>query len=283
MGTFRLHADRLDQAEIARHRLKERDAVVSHSILRRLSEFRDPQRVCLLCMQFVAFGISSISSLAVESSGADELGRLRGVVRFEGAVPKAETADETGRKRALFEVHPKTRGLRDAVVYWIDAPADASPDNAKDLPVVVVDQKDSTFVPHVISVRSGQLVKFTNSDSINHNVRTTAIEVKNQFNVYTGSRNEYLHRFVTDKKQRPIRLGCDIHAWMSGWVYAFDHPFHAVTDSEGQFELPQLPVGKHRLAIRQPDGNARRDVTVEIIAGKTTVLDVSFCDADLMR
>lgn len=244
------------------------------------SEFAGPQRISPWCIRLAAF---AVASLAVNSFGADELGRVRGVVRFEGAVPNAAVADETGRKRALFEVHPKTRGLRDTVVYWIDAPADAAPNDSKDLPIVVVDQKDSTFLPHVVSVRSGQRVKFTNSDSLNHNVRTTGFEAKNQFNVYTSSGNEYWHHFMSDKKQRPTRLGCDIHPWMSGWIYSFDHPHHAVTDAEGRFELPHLPVGNQRLAIRQPDANARRDVTVEVISGTTTTLDVILRDADIPR
>ncbi len=275
MGAFRLHEDRLNRTELVPHRLMEGDAAVSQSRLCRHSEFRAPQRIL-----FVAF---AVASLAVNSSGADEYGRVRGRVRFQGEVPKSATTDETGRKRPLFEVHPQTLGLRNAVVYWIDAPADVSPNDAQDLPVVVVDQKDSIFLPHVVSVRSGQPVKFTNSDSVNHNVRTTAFEAKNQFNVYTTSGHEYLHRFVTDKKQRPTRLGCDIHPWMSGWIFAFDHPHHAVTDAEGRFELPHLPAGKQRLAIRQPDGQARRDVTVEVVAGTTTTLDVIFRDADLLR
>ena len=229
-----------------------------------------------------------MATLAIAANGgrvcaAEETGRVGGVVRYEGAVPKATAADDSGRKRDLFEVHPKTHGLQDAVVYWIDATIEPFPNDAKDLPVVVVDQKDFTFLPHVISVRGGQGVKFTNSDSANHNVRALAFEMKNQFNVFTGAGNEYMHRFVSDPKQRPTRLGCDIHPWMSGWIYAFDHPHHAVTDEQGRFELPQLPAGKRRLAIRQPDGNLKRDVTVEVIAGKTVTLDIGFRDTDLTR
>lgn len=192
-------------------------------------------------------------------------------------------ADESGRKRELLEVHPKTHGLRGTVVYWTDAPVEPAPKNAKNWPVVVVDQKNFMFVPHVVSIRSGQAVKFTNSDSANHNVRTSAFEVKNQFNIFTGTGKEYVHHFVADKKQRPTRLGCDIHAWMCGWIYTFEHPYHAVTDADGRFELPELPVGKQRLAIRQPDGNLRRDVTVEIVTGKATSLDVEFRPADILK
>ncbi len=258
----------------------EVDVVVSKTTLRRQPKFQLPRRICLRCILLAAF---AVATLVVSSSDADERGRVHGVVRFDGAIPKAEAADETGRKRDLFEVHPKTRGLQDVVVYWIDAPVEASPNDAKDWPVVVVDQKNFAFLPHVVSVRSGQPVKFTNSDSANHNVRTAAFEAKNQFNVFTGTGNEYVHRFVADKKQRPTRLGCDIHPWMNGWIYSFDHPHHAVTNVEGRFELLQLPVGKHRFAVRQPDGNLRCDVTVQVIAGKVVTLDVGFRDADLMR
>lgn len=245
--------------------------------LHRQSEFRSPRRIGLQCVLLAALAIVAI---VVRSSPADEPVRVRGVVRFNGMVPKAKTADEAGR---IHDLHPKTCGLRDAVVYWIDAPAEPLPNDAKELPIVVVDQKDFTFLPHVVSVRSGQPVKFTNSDSASHNVRTSAFEPKNQFNVFTGAGNEYVHRFVVDKKQRPTRLGCDIHAWMGGWIYTFDHSHHAMTDAEGRFELPTLPAGPQRLAIRQPDGNLRRDITVEVIAGMTTTLEVGFRDTDLIR
>lgn len=243
-------------------------------------DFRSPRRVDLRCVLLAALAVAAV---AVRPTAADEPVRVRGVVRFDGVVPKAKTADEAGRKQDLFDVHPKTGGLRHAVVYWIDAPADSVPGDAKELPAVVVDQKDFTFLPHVVSVRSGQPVKYTNSDSANHNVRTSAFEPKNQFNVFTGAGNEYVHRFVVDKKQRPTRLGCDIHAWMGGWIYTFDHSHHAMTDAEGRFDLPELPAGTQRLAIRQPDGNLRRDVTVEVIAGKTTTIEVGFHDTDVTR
>ncbi len=273
-------AIRISRTERVTQKYREVNAVVNKTSPRQHSEFRLSHRLCSWCIPLTAFVIAAFSP---SSSDAEELGSVRGVVRYEGTIPKAEAADETGRKRDLFEVHPKTRGLRDAVVYWIDAPAEAAPTEAKERPVVVVDQKEFAFLPHVVSVRSGQPVKFTNSDSANHNVRATTFEPKNEFNVFITTGQDYFQRFVADKKQRPTRLGCDIHPWMSGWVYAFDHPHHAVTDAEGRFELPRLPAGKQRLAIRQPDGNVRREIMVEIVAGKTAALEVSVLETDLMR
>ncbi|TXT23363.1 MAG: hypothetical protein FD138_3269, partial [Planctomycetota bacterium] len=180
----------------------------------------------MLAGMLLAFTRSTMSEENPNSS-------IRGRVLFGGKVPKAKLIDESGRNRDLIEIDPKTSGLRFAAVFLLDAPKSETPTKTEELRI---DQKDFTFVPRIVTVRAGQAVKFTNSDSANHNVRGASLLPKNEFNVYTGTRGESIQRFVADPKNRPIRLGCDIHAWMTGWVFVFEHPFHAVTDSEGRFE-----------------------------------------------
>lgn len=203
---------------------------------------------------------------------------IRGQIFFEGKIPKAKVIDESGRNRDLIEVNPKSSGLRFAAVFLLDAPKSDDSSKMEDLRI---DQKDFTFVPRIVTVRAGQAVKFTNSDSANHNVRGASLLPKNEFNVYTGTRGESIQRFVADSKHRPIRLGCDIHAWMTGWVYVFEHPFHAVTDSDGRFELRGVPPGKHRIAIRQPDVGFARDLEVVVTESETTNVEIRFREEDL--
>lgn len=217
--------------------------------------------------------------LMTTGASAEELRSLiRGRLLFDGKVPKAKVIDESGRNRDLIEVDPKSSGLRFAVVFLLEAPKSETP--AK-LDEVRIDQKDFTFVPRIVTVRAGQVVKFTNSDSANHNVRGASLLPKNEFNVYTGTLGESVQRFVADPKHRPIRLGCDIHAWMTGWVYVFDHPYHAVTDRDGRFELRGVPPGKHRLAIRQPDVGFSREVEVVVTDSEATNVEIRFRDEDL--
>lgn len=203
---------------------------------------------------------------------------IRGRVLFDGKVPKAKVIDESGRNRDLIEVDPKTSGLRFAAVFLLDGPKSETSVKLEELRI---DQKDFTFVPRVVTVRAGQVVKFTNSDSANHNVRGASLLPKNEFNVYTGTRGESVQRFVADPKNRPIRLGCDIHAWMTGWVYVFDHPCHAVTDNDGRFELRGIDPGKHRLAIRQPDVGFFRDIEVEVTESASANVEIRFREDDL--
>jgi hypothetical protein len=52
---------------------------------------------------------------------------------------------------------------------------------------------------------------------------------------------EIVWEFQPDR--RPICIGCDIHPWMSAHVWVFEHPFAAVTDRDGRFEVRNAPAG----------------------------------------
>ncbi|MFN0054739.1 MAG: carboxypeptidase regulatory-like domain-containing protein [Planctomycetales bacterium] len=222
---------------------------------------------------------------------------MAGTVTYRGTVPRHPTADSAGIRHELLNVHPRTQGLGEAIVFLNPAQKEPAPESirkeaspepsAKGVAAadeskreIVIDQKDYRFVPRVVAVRAGQGVKFTNSDAANHNVRSFAIERANQFNRFTGSGNAYTHRFQLEKKDRPVRIGCDLHPWMGAHIYVFDHPRFAVTDAEGKYRLPQVPPGKYHLTIRQPDGGLRRDQEIEVTDGMQTI-DIEFDEKDL--
>src|SRR5207248_1927486 len=49
----------------------------------------------------------------------------------------------------------------------------------------------------------------------------------------------------------PIEYKCSIHPWMNGYVRIFDHPYYAVTDENGNFEIKNAPAGKWRMIVWQ--------------------------------
>jgi hypothetical protein len=52
------------------------------------------------------------------------------------------------------------------------------------------------------------------------------------------------------KAQRlPVILTCTMHGWMEGWLRVFDHPYYAITDADGRFEIPLAPAGRWRLTV----------------------------------
>jgi plastocyanin len=240
------------------------------------------------CFRFWFFGITATVALRISAGSvvrAEEvkptMGSVEGVVSFSGEIPKRPVPDDAGVRRDLLQVDQKTHGL-ESVVVWLNGvkAAALSPTNNSALQPIM-DQQGHEFVPHIIAVRSGREVKFTNSDAANHNVRTASSVPTNEFNVFTGMEGSYKRQFVADPQQRPVRVGCDIHPWMRGWVYVFDHPYFAVTDSQGRFHIASVPAGRYVLTIRQPDVGYADERTVTVEAAKATDVEIQLNAKDV--
>ena len=44
-----------------------------------------------------------------------------------------------------------------------------------------------------------------------------------------------------------VKVFCDIHSHMSAAVVVFAHPWFAIPDAEGRFDIPDVPAGEQRL------------------------------------
>jgi hypothetical protein len=60
-----------------------------------------------------------------------------------------------------------------------------------------------------------------------------------------------VHQEFDDLKasRLPFTCQCNIHPWMRAYVGVFDHPYFAVTDSDGRFTMPAPPAGRCVLKI----------------------------------
>jgi hypothetical protein len=99
-------------------------------------------------------------------------------------------------------------------------------------------------------MRTDQKLRILNDDAAAHNQHLYA--VKNaQFSavVAPNNREGELVSFLTKAERLPIQIGCDIHPWMNGWVCVQDHPYLAVTNSTGEFEIANLPIGQHEFGV----------------------------------
>ena len=203
-------------------------------------------------------------------------GRVRvvGTVTYDGPLPDPIPIPEAGTVRPLIEVDPKTRGLKDAVI-WLEGvrATSVAPGDAREEPVVV-EQRDYAFVPHVLAVEAGREVEFHNSDGANHGVTSYSREPRNRFDVVTPPGGRQSHRFVVSGS--PVAIGCPVHGSMAAWVYVFDHRYHAVAGGRGQFRLPPVPPGRYALQVRHADGGMRRKEDVVVRAGEPVRLRIEF-------
>ena len=101
----------------------------------------------------------------------------------------------------------------------------------------IFDQKQCVFLSHVYAMRTGQTLQVVNSDSVGHN---TNISGGPNFNLGVGATENYSPSKQTNQ---PVSIVCGVHPWMKANLLVRDNPYFAVTDSNGRFEIKNIPAG----------------------------------------
>jgi plastocyanin len=132
------------------------------------------------------------------------------------------------------------KAVADAVVFVRDPlPAATSHPNPQ-----IVDQVNKTFVPEVLPIVVGTLVHFPNHDQIHHHVYSFSPAKTFELPLYKG---EDAAPVLFDKVG-VVKIGCNIHDWMSGVILVLPTPYFTVTDRDGRFTLSDLPGGTYTLS-----------------------------------
>ena len=134
-------------------------------------------------------------------------------------------------------------GLQNVVVFLRTKKPPVHPDyEATAASEVVLDNKNCRFEPHVAVKRSTQPLVIKNSDPVGHNTKADAIS-NAPFNVLIPAGNSS-QQAMTAEEALPVKVGCSIHPWMGGWVVVRSDPYAAASNSDGAFELKNVPAGK---------------------------------------
>src|SRR5262249_28516245 len=105
----------------------------------------------------------------------------------------------------------------------------------------VMDQRNQTFVPHVLAITTGTTVDFPNSDQFYHDVFSLSKAAKFDLGRYPAGKSKSI-RF---DKPGIVRVFCDIHAHMNAFILVFGHPFFALTDQAGRYRIDNIPPGTY--------------------------------------
>ncbi len=193
--------------------------------------------------------------LPVAANCGDEVVTVGGTVKFDGPVPPLKVNKALANDPACCALHPvlppmdnlvvdKDGGVRWAFVYVKAGVPPKDYDAPKE--VVQIEQKGCIYTPHVVAAQVGQGVNFRNSDPLLHNVHGLPF-VNKAFNFGQVEGSNNLVRFT--QPEVPVKVKCDVHPWMSTFICVMEHPYFAVTDAAGKFELPRLPAGTYTLGV----------------------------------
>lgn len=205
------------------------------------------------------FGVST-------ASGAATGGMIIGHVRYLGArslppikVPATSLVPCGKMQPSQALIVGKDKALANAVVSVPGIPGGVPPPPVE----VSITQEACLFEPHVVAVPVKSRLTFVNTDVCMHNVHLLSggATLGNIAMPIKGQHSKMPLNILA--KPGNLRFKCDVHSWMDGYVYVFDHPGFAVSDKSGAFRIPEVPPGTYQLQIQHELlGSTTRKVTV---------------------
>jgi len=144
----------------------------------------------------------------------------------------------------------------------------------------VVNNKECLFEPRVQIGRYQGEVEAKNSDPLFHNANLARVDSSN-----TAANSDVLANVALPmqgqsstknlKKSGIVAVKCNVHEWMQAWIYVSKHPYAAVTQADGSYEIAGVPPGEYDAMIWH-EQLGQFSAKVKVAPGGTATLDHAF-------
>ncbi len=192
----------------------------------------------------------SLSGLGIEPSHGAE---VSGVVRMP------EVCSPSVSPAVVYLTPDRAHGKPHSLT---PEPVGNTPGQSRPVDLVLVNQRGLQFIPRVQAIAQGQSVRFTNQDSETHNVHVLGPGMAFNQSMAPGQFRDF-----APADAGVMRLTCDIHHHMRGFVIVSPTPWVQVCNRDGRFRLDGVPDGRFVLTVWHEMG-APLEQTIEIAAGK---------------
>ena len=180
---------------------------------------------------------------------------ISGTVRYEGeplkrsplrmdADPNCAAIHEGTRVLSRDYLIGDNGAVENVFVYLREAPEGTGGDQPAE--AVRLEQRGCLYTPRIIGVRVEQDIEIVNDDPTLHNVRALA-KANRPFNIGQPARGTRTKSFRAP--EAPIQVKCDVHPWMSAYVFVLEHSFHSTTGQDGAYRIDGLPAGSYELVF----------------------------------
>ena len=210
--------------------------------------------------------LTALPARAYDVVAVTDGGTIKGKVVYAGAPPAKKKVIPTKDKEAcgsgVREVDQIVLGpdkaVQEAVVYLKAVAKGKAWEKPAKTPAI--DNVKCDFVPHVQVIPAGD-VEIVNSDPVLHNTHGFLGKLT-VFNVALPNQGQRIKKDL--KKPGMVRVECDAHGWMLGWIYVAENPYYAVSAKDGTFTLTNVPSGSYTLvAWQEYTGALETPVTVK--------------------
>ena len=207
-------------------------------------------------------------------------GSLKGNVKFDGKPPKKKTlrmdADPVCGSAHSGPVYSEsfkinsTGNLAECLV-WLK-----NVEYSGGLPKepAVIDQRGCVYIPHVFGMQAGQELLIKNSDATLHNIHSMP-KVNKEFN-FAMPKVVKERKSTFEKSEDPFYIKCDIHPWMKCWALVSDRPYFAVTDTNGNYLIDNIPAGTYEVVCWQEKFKKNPLTATVTVGDKAVTKDFTF-------
>lgn len=228
-------------------------------------------------------------AVAYQEEAVVKGGSITGVVKFSGVIPPPTTykvnmgsnpefcrtiANEQGIIDISQARVSSKQKLADVVVFLQEL------ERGKAVPkegaVVTVDR--CQFGPRVVGIMDGQSLRVAMRDSIVHQIRgwemldAGRLPLFQLANLQEGGQETVPLRA---RRSSIIKLECDQHRFMQGWILLTANPYVSVTNDHGVFQLMDIPAGTHTVGAWHPV-LGYQEAKVTVTSGQQEILDLTF-------
>ncbi len=196
----------------------------------------------------------------------DDGGTLKGRVTLSGQVPRVRSfhlihspniefcsriSDGRGHRLLFDFTVSQNRGLKDTIIHLANVEK-GKPFSPK-MQTFHIDRCRANR--YVIGARNGENILVENTDPIQHEIAT--YEVRNIYSDQTSNRplpeksSQVRSVFVREGANEFI-IKCNLHPFLQTHAYLVQNPYYAVSDSEGNFSIENVPPGTYEVIAWHP-------------------------------
>jgi Carboxypeptidase regulatory-like domain len=131
------------------------------------------------------------------------------------------------------------------------------------------------FTTRVIAATVGSTINVRNEDPVEYRLSAVRDATHDTLGVFRMSdAGQVVPNDVIAKTPGLVRIDCNQHPWAKAWVAVFDHPYFAVTGTDGAFRIDSLPPGTYHVRVWHERAKAPAEESVEVKAGAIAGLEV---------
>jgi len=219
-----------------------------------------------------AGALSTAGAWAYEGGAVSDGGTIKGTVKFTGTPPAREVLEVNKDKEVCAVGVKKSNdlvvGADGGIEFAVVSLTNITKGKAFAEGAAVLDQAGCEYLPYIVITPKGSPLDILNSDGILHNIHTYSEKNKPLNRAQPKFKKKLTETF---SEVEMIKVTCDVHGWMKGWLAVVDHPYHVITDASGAFELTDVPAGEYEIKVWQEKlGESTQKVTVPA-AGEASI------------